>query len=235
VEIALHSFFVSLPLAATLWMLMLLALAGAVAGLAVPRRRTPEPAPAGDDLRYAAEVSVAAERAAATAARHRAEWVSAQESLDTAWAAFDAADRAARQTTRAAAFPLMSRRRKPGENVDRQRYLHHAATAACRHRDLSIAQLNDVYAHRGWNPRLHPVAQEAVLRLAIREHRLAVYDAAQAQERTAWQAADAAAESLRQLRLEAAAAVAPSGVPQPVAGEQRRAEQWTTAELPVAA
>ena len=57
----------------------------------------------------------------------------------------------------------MSRRRKPGENADRQRYLHHAAIAACRNREISIAQLNDVLAHRGWNPRLHPVVQEVAL------------------------------------------------------------------------
>ncbi|HEX9999845.1 MAG TPA: hypothetical protein VGB74_05290 [Actinoplanes sp.] len=248
-ELALQDFFASLPQAAAVWMLMVLALALAVAVMALPRSvqvvapaadelghaEVDAPAPEYEHLRYVDELTVAAGRAAATATRERAEWEAAQRDLDGAWAAFDAADLAARQTTRATAYPLMSRRRKPGDNVDRERYLHAAATAACRNREISIAQLNDIYAHRGWNPRLHPVVQEAALRNAIREHRLAAYRAAQERERAAWQAAETAAEALRGLRLEATAAVARTGVRQPVSDEQWRAEQWTTGELPAVA
>jgi hypothetical protein len=238
VETALHSFFVSVPQAAALWMVMLLGVAVAVAALAMPRRRrgpaAVDPAVA-DHLRYAEEVAVAAGRAAATADRRRAEWTAAQEELDAAWAAFDEADVAARRSHAATAFPLMSRRRKPGENVDRQRYLHHAATEACRNREISIAQLNDVYAHRGWNPRLHPVVQEAALRAAVRTHRQAEYQRAQRRERLAWQTAELAAEALLALRAEAAAAITRSPAAQPVPDELWWSEQWTTAELPVAA
>ena len=236
-ETALHSFLVSVPQAAALWLIMLLAVVLAAAVLTrTGRRATPKVSQAeADARRYAGEVAVAADRAAATAERRRSEWTAAQAELDTAWQAYDVADRSAREAAKACAYPLMSRRRKPGENVDRERYLHHAAMAACRQRDLSIAQLNEVLAHRGWNPRLHPVIQEAALRQAIREHRLAGYLAAQQRERAAWQATEAAADSLRSLRLEAAAANTRSVVEQPVADEQWWADQWTTAELPAAA
>jgi phosphatidylserine/phosphatidylglycerophosphate/cardiolipin synthase-like enzyme len=232
-----ETFLVSVPQAAALWVLMLV---GAVllAGVLARRTRPAEPVITeadSDARRYAGEVSVAAGRAAATAERRRADWVGAQRELDAAWLAFDAADQVARQAAKALAYPLMSRRRKPGENVERQRYLHHAASAACRNREISIAQLNDVYAHRGWNPRLHPVVQEPALKQAIRDHRWAEYQAALAKERKAWQEAEFAAEALRSLRLEASAAVTRAGAGQPAGDEQWWADAWTTAELPAAA
>ncbi|WP_433295389.1 hypothetical protein ACQP2F_35680 [Actinoplanes sp. CA-030573] len=236
-ETALHSFLVSVPQAAALWLLMLLGVFLTAGALARSNRaKSPAVTEAeADDLRFAGEVAVAADRAAATAERHRAAWSRAQEELDAAWAAFDAADQAARQAAKAAAYPLMSRRRKPGENADRRRYLHHAASAACRNREISIAQLNDVYAERGWNSRLHPVVQESMLRQAMRAHRLEQYQKAVAKERTAWQRAETSAEALRSLRVEAAAAITRATAGQPASDEQWWAEQWTTAELPAAA
>ncbi|HEX5204913.1 hypothetical protein ACFQS1_28785 [Paractinoplanes rhizophilus] len=236
-ETALDSFLVSVPQAAALWVLMLLGVF-LLAGLLARRTRPlPEPVddPAADARRYAGEVAVAAERAAATAERCRSAWREAQRELDAAWLAFDAADRIAREAAKACAYPLMSRRRKPGENAERQRYLHHAASAAARNRQISIAQLNDIYAHRGWNPRLHPVVQESALRQAMRDHRWAEYQQALRHERAAWEQAEFAAEALRSLRLEAAAAVARVGAGQPVSGDQWWADSWTTAELPAAA
>ena len=233
----LHRFLVSVPQVAALWIVML---AGVflLAGL-LARRGRPAPQPMSeaeaDARRYAGEVSVAADRAAAMAERRRAGWAAAQQELDSAWLAFDAADRTARQAARALAYPLMSRRRKPGENAERERYLHHAASAACRNREISIAQLNDVFAHRGWNPRLHPVVQESALKLAIREHRFGQYQTALEKERVAWQEAESAADALRSLRLEAAAAITRVTAGQPVSDEQWWADQWTTAELPAAA
>jgi hypothetical protein len=237
-ETALHSFLVSVPQAAALWLLMLVlvVLAAAVLTRAGRPAERPELTEAeADQQRYADEVAVAADRAAATVERRRAVWAAAQAELDTAWLAYDEADRSARAAAKACAYPMLSKRRKPGENVDRQRYLHHAAMAACRQRDLSIAQLNDVLAHRGWNPRLHPVQQEVALRQAVREHRLAGYLAAQERERAAWREAERSADSLRSLRLEAAAANTRQDVRQPVVDEQWWADQWTTAELPAAA
>jgi hypothetical protein len=253
-ETSLHSLLVSVPIAVALWALMLLGVAGAVVLMARPRRvaaafSAADYSPASgadyspastvasvdDDLRFADEVTVAASRAAATVARCRAGWESAQQELEVAWVAFEEADAVARRFWAATAFPLMSRRRKLGENADRERYLHHAATVACRQREISIAQLNDVYAHRGWNPRLHPVAQEALLRNAIREFRFAGYQLAQRRERTAWQRTELAAEALRALRTEAAAAFSRSAAEQPSENDFWWAEPWSTGELPVAA
>jgi hypothetical protein len=237
VETALHSFFVSVPYAVAIWMLMLLGVALAAAAMALPRKpaRPESGESADDDRRYVGEVGVAADRAAATAARRRTEWDLALQERDAAWTAYDEADRAARRTAAARAYPLMSRRRKPGENADRERYLHHAATAACRNREISIAQLNDVYAHRGWNPRLHPVVQEAALCDAVREHRLAAYRLAAERERAAWEAAELAAEALRSLRVEATAAITRTGAERPAGDALWWSDEWTTAELPVPA
>lgn len=216
--------------AAIIWMILLIAVAAATALLALPRR--PIAAPAGhrtgqrragrpragkpafadkaadrvaDQLAEQA-VARAHERAAAYAAevaRRREDWLRAQEAVDATWAAFDAADRDARRAAAAAAFPILKQRRTRAELADRERNLHRMTTAACRRRELSIAQLNEALAHRGgWNPRRHPVAQEATLRAAVREHRYAAYQAATGQERQAWQEAEQAAATLRSFRAE---------------------------------
>ena len=234
-ETALQSFFVSIPQAAALWLVILLAIAVAGAYVGLPRSAPVPPlTPAqADEMRYADEVVVAVERAATTAARRRGEWAAAQEGVDAAWRAFDEADRAARQGVQAAAFPLMSRRRKPGENADRQRYLHHAAIAACRRREISMAQLDDVLAHRGWNPRLHPVVQEGLLRNAIRAHRMSQYEDAQKLEQAAWHESELAAEAVRTLRTEAAAAIVRAAVTkESPADDEWFADQWATGEIP---
>jgi hypothetical protein len=219
-----------LPQAAAVWMILLLLVALATALVALPRK-LPEPAqPENDDLRYAGEVAVAADRAAATAGRRRDEWTAAQQEVDAARAAYEEADRVARRTAAAAAYPVMRRRRARDENAVRERFLHRTVTAACRHREISIAQLNDALAHRGWNPRLHPAAQESAVRAAVREHRWAAYLAAGERERAAWEAAEQAADALRSLREEACAAALRTSVRRPSADAGWWAEQWSTAE-----
>jgi hypothetical protein len=231
--------------AAAIWMILLLAVAIVTVLFAMPRKPSvarprielaPVPQPSddlfrtNDDLRYAEEVAVAADRAAVTARRRRDAWTAAQDAVDAAWTAYDEADRAARRAARAAAYPVMRRRRAPGENADRERYLHRAATAACRHREISIGQLNDALAHRGWNPRLHPAAQESALRLAVRAHRYATYLAAVERERQAWEAAEQAAVALASLRAEACAATVRASIDDRSADADWWAEQWATAE-----
>ena len=185
--------------AATIWMVLLIVVAAATAFFAVPRRPARTAAPPADP--GADGRALAAEQAAAESRRRRADWLRAQEQVDATWAAFDAADRDARRVAAAAAFPIFKQRRTRTELADRERNLHRMATAACRHRELSIAQLNEVLAHRGsWNPRRHPVAQEAALRAAVREHRFAAYRSATERERQAWQEAERAAATLRGLR-----------------------------------
>ncbi|WP_433791269.1 hypothetical protein [Actinoplanes sp. CA-252034] len=242
-ESVLQTFLRAVPQATAVWLVILLALglAVAVAVTTLPRG-VGAPEPAGEENRLADRLEAAAVEAVEVADRRRSEWLAAQQAVDETWAAYEQASDDARRLAATTAFPLMSRRRKPGENVDRQRYLHRAATELCRSHDLSIAQLNDVYAHRGWNPRLHPVQQEPVLVNAVRAHRFDAYQRAVEKERATWRSAEAAAETLRGLRAEAAAARLNGPVTE--AGEQQvYAEHWTSAdterrtavELPAAA
>jgi hypothetical protein len=228
------AFLSSVPQAVAIWLIIVLLLAVAAATVSIPRVLT-EPTPdATDRQRYSEEVAVAAANAAETARRRRAEWEAAQSAVGEAWAAYEKADRACLRIASAGAYPLMSRRRKLGDNIDRQRYLHRAASALCRSQDLSIDQLNDVFAHRGWNPRLHPVHQESVLAQAVRAHRLDDYREAVESEQAAWRGAEAAAEALRSLRAEAITAPLLVDAPDPV-DQQWWSEQWTGAEFPAAA
>jgi hypothetical protein len=219
------------PQLVALSMILLLVITFGAAALIVPRHAAaglPVADESGSDQddasRYAAEIVVAADRAAATAARCRADWEQSLADVDAAWAAYEAADSDARRVTAACAFPTVTRRRRPGENADRERYLHRAATAACRRHEISIRQLNEALAHRGWNPRLHPVAQEAALRQAARDHRFAAYRAATAREREAWQIAERAAAAVCSLREEAQLAQVQTRVPS--TEQQWWAEQW---------
>ena len=209
-------------IAATIWMVLLIAVAAATAFFAVPRRpRISVPPPPDPRVEQRA---LAAERAAAESHRRRAEWLRAQEQVDATWAAFDAADRDARRVAAAAAFPVLKQRRTRAELADRERNLHRTATAACRRRELSIEQLYEVLAHHGaWNPRRHPVAQEAALRAAVREHRFAAYQAATEQERQAWQATERAGATLRKLRADFVTVPAEAGP------DLSYEQQWTPA------
>ncbi|MFG1610509.1 hypothetical protein [Actinoplanes sp. NPDC049265] len=215
-----------MEIVAAVWMLLILSIGVAAAAFALPKRPA-VPAPAStpapgrrrsaahaaslddrnaaslDEDRYAAEVAVAAERAAVTAQRARDAWADQQDAVDAAWIAYEHADREARRFAAAAVYPVQRRRRGKGENADRERFLHRAALAACRNREISIGQLNDILAHRGWNERLDPAAQESALRTAVRDHRYDDYRKAAERERRAWQDAERAAVALRSLRAEA--------------------------------
>jgi hypothetical protein len=222
------------PQAVIIWSILLVIVVVAATGLLLPDRPAAaesENDPVTDAARYADEMVVAADRAAATAARRRAEWQDATATVADAWADYEAADRAARRFVAASAYPMVCRRRRPGDNAERQRHLHRTATAACRRREISIAQLNDALAHRGWDPRQHPVAQEATLHTAIRAHRLAAYRLATERERAAWETAELAATALRSLRAEALAAQ--TQAPAPTDEQQWWAQQWDDATVPL--
>jgi hypothetical protein len=233
-----------MEIAATIWIVLLLVAAVAAAAIALPRRVTagpaltlvapPAPGPrplTAEVVRYVEEVAVAADRAAATAARCRAVWADAQDEVDAAWGEFEVAEADARRFAAAAAYPVMRRRRAKGENADRERFLHHSAFEACRRREISIAQLNDILAHRGWNERLHPAAQESALRAAMRDFRYDTYLRAAERERVAWAEAERAAEALRTLRAEACmAAVRVDEEDTLSADADWWAQQWAAAE-----
>lgn len=192
-----------------LWMTALLVIAATTIGFALPMypRAGRKPRPSGFVPPAAPGPAALAARKAAEAARESREgWERARAQAEAAWAAYDEAEQVARQCRMAAAFPVLRQRRTRAEIADRERFLHRTAVAACRRRELSIEQLNEVLAHRGaWNPRKHPVAQETALREAVRDHRFASFRAATARESAAWEAAERDALALSSLRSRALA------------------------------
>jgi hypothetical protein len=182
--------------------------------------------------RYADEVAVAADRATVTARRTRLAWEGARDAVEDAWQAFDLADRAATRAAQAAAFALPPCSPTAAELADRERYLHRTATAACRRHELSIRELNDVLAHRrGWDPRLPPGQQEALLRRAVRNRLFVVYREADRAERVAWHAAGVASAAMCSLRAEARSAALLAGLVRVAAEQAWWAEQWTTSAV----
>ncbi|HEU4423906.1 MAG TPA: hypothetical protein VFR67_15350 [Pilimelia sp.] len=220
----MHNFMNDVPQAAGIWLALLLfallAVAGMFAGTArqraadrtarireAVRRRVRLASEVAALNRYAEEVAVAADRAAATAVRQRQQWLAAQEEAETAWRSYDAADAAARRMAGAGALPAPHTPHTPAEYADRERYLHRAAVSACWRGELSILELTDALAHRGgWDPRRHPVEQEVFLRRFVRDRLGALHRVAADRERVAWQAAEAATVAARSLRDEATAA-----------------------------
>lgn len=174
---------------------------------AADRRRRRLAAEGAELSRYAAEVTVAAERAATTASRRREEWLAAQERAEAAWRAADEMDTEVRRLTAAAALPTPRTARTPSEYADRERYLHRAAMAACVRKELPVLRLSAALAHRdGWDPRRHPVEQELILRRVARDGLREAERAAAERERAAWRDAEMAASAARSLRHEAAQA-----------------------------
>lgn len=224
-QTVLSSVLLDVPRAAVIWLSLLGVVAVTVAGLLlrpgrlrfdagglIRRAAMPSELERAEEQRersrYAEEVAVAAERAAATAARLRAEWLTTHEAVETAWQAYEAAEADVRRLANAEAMPLPRTGRTPAEYAERERFLHRAALDAYWRKELSVEQLSDVFAHRnGWDPRLHPVEQELVLRRAVRDNLFARQQAAREREQAAWRAAELAAESARSLRDEAFAAV----------------------------
>ncbi|MDG4758960.1 hypothetical protein [Micromonospora sp. WMMD710] len=230
--VVFYQFLTEVPQAAAIWSaLFLLAFSVLAVLVARPERGGPtgEPAPtaptarevaaaeAADLRRYAEEVAVAAAGAAQTARRRRADWLISQERVERAWARYDEADAAARRFAGAGALPTPRTPHTPAEYAARERYLHRAAMAAHWRGELTMGQLGDVFGHRrGWDPRRHPVEQEALIARAIRDARRADYAVAAGRERSAWRDAELAAESASTLAEEAYAAAArlrPTAVP----------------------
>ncbi|NES26419.1 hypothetical protein GCE86_28370 [Micromonospora terminaliae] len=166
-----------------------------------------------EQSRYAQEVAVAASRAAATAERRRAEWLAAQEEVEEAWRAYEAAEEDVRRLAAAASLPLPRTVRTPAEYADRERWLHRAALNAQWRKEITVQQLSDILGHRGWDPRRHPVEQELLLRRLVLDNLRARQQAAVEREQAAWRAAELAAAAAGSLRDEAYAATRPAAVP----------------------
>lgn len=182
----------------------------------VPAKSAPAPmlpallgadAPASDEQRFADELATAATRAGVTADKKHTEWEYAQRAAESAWNAYEEAENAATRAIRAAAFPTPETPLTPAEYADREKYLHRAAQAAHARGELSTDQLIDALSHRnGFDPRLHPFEQDAMLRRFARDRMLRVYQTASELERAAWREADLAQAAKHSLDREAATA-----------------------------
>lgn len=148
--------------------------------------------------RRAEELTAAAERAGARAAHGRERWRVACREVEAAWRAFDAADRAARDALYAAECACGDVRGAGGSG---------SAPEAHRYGEAADRPLTDALAGRdGWDPGRHPAVLAAARRRAVREDRWQRLLAAQAREREAWEAADAAGATRVALAREAARA-----------------------------
>jgi hypothetical protein len=166
-------------------------------------------AEAAEAIRYADEITVAANGAANTAERRRDECQRAQAAVEDAWQAYQRADAALGRARRAAAYGVPATTITDDERADRAQALRRSAQAAYRRGDLSDTQLLDALTHRnGWDPALHPVEQELMLARAAVTHRFAAYQRSLDAENAAWQAADIATAAVRSLRQEVAVAEA---------------------------
>jgi hypothetical protein len=148
--------------------------------------------------RRAEELTAAATRAGAEAEHGRERWRVACREVEAAWRAFDAADRAARDALYAAACACGDVRGVSG-NGD--------APDAHRYGEAADRPLTDALAGRdGWDPGRHPAVLAAARRSAVRADRWQRLLTAQAREREAWEAADAASARRVALAREAARA-----------------------------
>ncbi|AGL14284.1 hypothetical protein [Actinoplanes sp. N902-109] len=230
---------------AVIWLTLIVLALAALVGLALPRgvrrprqisawladsaaqkraemeRRAAE---AQEVVRYAAEITVAAAGATATAERRREECQQAQAAVEQAWQAWQDADAALERARRATAYALPESTPAAESDDDRVQALRRAAQAAHRRGDISDEQLLDALTHRnGWDPTLHPVEQELVLARATVEHRFAIYQQALTIEDEAWQAADVATAAIRTLRDEIVVAQARADAARQALPEQARA------------
>ena len=216
--------------AAAIWATLILLALIALAGLALPRgvhrprqisawlaesaaqkRAASESktAAATEAIRYAEEITVAAQGAASTAERRREECQEAQARTQEAWQAYQDADAALTRARRAAAYAIPSGRPAGDEHAERAQSLRRSAQAAYRRGDLSDTQLLDALTHRnGWDAALHPIEQELILARAAVSHRFAAYQRCLDAEDAAWQSADVATAAVRSLRREVTAAAA---------------------------
>jgi hypothetical protein len=159
-------------------------------------------------VRYAAELTVAAERATEAAARWHEYWQETEFSADAAWRAWQDAEQQLTRSRAAAAF-TMPAARTPGDYADRERFLHHTVAEAVSRGDLPATALGDALTgHGGWNPWLHPVDQELAVRRAAAAHRHGLYQAAVMAERCAGHDTRLAVSTRDSLRREAGVAVA---------------------------
>ncbi|MBL7261191.1 hypothetical protein [Paractinoplanes lichenicola] len=175
----------------------------------------PAPDPSGEQ-RWAAEVRVAADRAAISAQRWQELWEQAETTMTAAYESWLDADERLRRATLAARWGTPWSVRTCEEYAARERFLHNAVSAACARGDLPAEALADATAGRnGWDARLHPVDQELVIAKATAAYRRHCYEVAATAERTAWHDVDLARRASSSLNREAEVATLPAEVHSP--------------------
>jgi hypothetical protein len=157
--------------------------------------------------RYADEVQVAADRSVHSAQLWQEHWELAEEQRETAWQTWLEADGRLRAGRAAAAFGTPWTEPTPSEYAARERFLHRAVRTAVELGELPASAVADALAGRdGWDPRLHPLEQELVVRQAMVGHLLAEYKRAVRAELMVRHDARLAARTRDDLRKEAVAA-----------------------------
>lgn len=168
------------------------------------RRQAAEAARA---TRYADEITVAADRAAAGAQRWQELWEQSELDVDTAWSAWLDADARLRTALAAAAWGTPWSVRTCEEYAARERHLHRAVAEAAGRGELPAAAVADALAGRnGWDARLHPVEQDLVIARASAAWLRQRYDEAVAAERAARHDAELSRRAALSLRDEAVTA-----------------------------
>ncbi|WP_250029297.1 hypothetical protein [Paractinoplanes maris] len=178
------------------------------AGLYRGRPARPTSQEAAEAVRFAAEVRVAADRAAVAADQWRRRWEQADEQQATDWQAWIDADARLRDSMAAAAFGLPWSAPTCEEYAARERFLHRAVAAAVDRGDLPATAMTDALAGgHGWDARLHPVEQQLVVNRAAATYRRLRYEQSAQAEQDAWRdvaSADRAGRALRRTADEAA-------------------------------
>nr|WP_221382478.1 hypothetical protein [Actinoplanes polyasparticus] len=173
-----------------------------------PARSSSRSQKALDAVRFAAEVQVAADRAAVAAGQWRQRWEQAEEQQAADWQAWLDADARLRDSLAAAAFRSPWPTGTCAEYAARERFLHRVVAAAVERGDLPAAAMVDALAGRqGWDARLHPVEQQLVINRAAAAYRRRRYELSAQAEQDAWRYAGSAvqaADTLRRTAREAA-------------------------------
>jgi hypothetical protein len=172
-------------------------------------RRRRQAAEAAQAARFAAEIRVAADQAAASAQRWQQLWERSEDDLNAASQAWLDADARLRTALAAAAWGTPWSVRTCEEYAARERYLHRTVAAAADRGELPAAAVADALAGRhGWDARLHPAEQDLVIARASSAWLRQRYEQAAAAERAAWHDAERAHRASDSLRHEAQTAEA---------------------------
>ncbi|MEV6299677.1 hypothetical protein AB0M02_09775 [Actinoplanes sp. NPDC051861] len=186
---------------------------------------------AGQAVRYAEEVRVAADQAGYAVQRWQDHWEAAAQWADASWQAWQDAEARRARSGATAAFGTPFTAKTTFEYAARERYLHRAVNEAAARGELpAVASTDALHGRGGWDARLHPVEQEAVVHRAIAGYLESVHRRAVRAERAAWHDAQLARRSrdsllreatIAETRADAVRILLPRGAKSTVTGTRR--------------